>query len=118
MRYVWAILFAVMISTSSPAFTGGMSGGTGIGGLIQEITEEIQAILKNPIKIDKEMVRRLIMRLWVYGEADITIGDKVIHIKWKYKKDVTEDPDNLEITVISIDGTIEATTETITPAVP
>jgi hypothetical protein len=86
-----------------------MSGGTGIGGLIKEITEEIQAILKNPIKLDTDMVRRLLMRLWVYGEADLKIGDKVIHIKWKYKTDYTEDPDDLEITVITVKGTIEAT---------
>lgn len=117
MRYVWAIVCTLMISTSSPAFTGGMSGGTGIGGLIQEITEEIQALLKNPIKIDKELVRRLIMRLWVYGEAELKIGDKVIHIKWKYKQDYKEDPDDVEITVITIDGTIEASSETV-PAQP
>lgn len=118
MRYVWAIVCVLMISTSSPAFTGGMSGGTGIGGLIQEITEEIQALLKNPIKIDKELVRRLIMRLWVYGEAELKIGDKVIHIKWKYKQDLKEDPDELEITVISINGTIEASSETVSSTVP
>lgn len=109
MRYMWAIVCALLLSTSSPAYTGGMSGGTGIGGLIKEITEEIQAILKNPIKLDTDMVRRLLMRLWVYGEADLKIGDKVIHIKWKYKTDYTEDPDNLEITVITVKGTIEAT---------
>jgi hypothetical protein len=101
MRYVWAIVCALMISTSSPAFTGGMSGGTGIGGLIQEITEEIQALLKHPIKIDKELVRRLIMRLWVYGEAEIKIGDKIIHIKWKYKHNVNEDPNKFDITIIA-----------------
>jgi hypothetical protein len=111
MRYVWAIVCAVMLSTSSPAYTGGMSGGTGIGGLIAEITEQIQAIMKNPIKIDPDMVRRLILRLWVYGEADLKIGDKVIHIKWKYKTNVTENPDGLEITVISVNGTIEASSE-------
>jgi hypothetical protein len=108
---MWAIVCALLLSTSSPAYTGGMSGGTGIGGLIQEITEEIQALLKNPVKIDPETVRRLLMRLWVYGEADLKIGDKVIHIKWKYKTDYKEDPDDLEITVITVKGTIEASME-------
>lgn len=118
MRYMWAIVCMLMISTSSPAFTGGMSGGTGIGGLIKELAEEIQALLKDPIQIDKEALRRMIMRLWVYGEADLKVGDKVIHIKWKYKQDIKEDPDNLEITVISISGTIEATAVITPPAVP
>lgn len=99
MRYVWAIVCALMISTSAPAFTGGMSGGTGIGGLIEEITEEIQALLKLPIKIDKDMIRRLLMRLWVYGEAEIKIGDTTIHIKWKIKHFAEGDPDRLDITV-------------------
>src|SRR5688500_6399687 len=93
MRYVWATVCALMLSTPSPAFTGGMSRGTGIGGLIEDITEEIQALLKNPIPIDKELVRRLIIRLWVYGEAEINLGDKVIYIKWKYKQDTKENPD-------------------------
>jgi hypothetical protein len=111
MRYVWAIVCALMLSTPSQAFTGGMSGGTGIGGLIEDITAEIQALLKNPIPIDKDLVRRLIIRLWVYGEAEIKVGDQVIHIKWKYKQDKNENPDGLEITVISINGTIEACSE-------
>jgi len=106
MRYVWAIVCALMISTPTAAISGGMSGGTGIGGLIEEITEELQALLKHPIKIDSEMVRRILMRLWVFGQAEVKIGDKNVLIKWKIKKNVSEDPNQVSVTVIAIDASI------------
>ncbi|MDQ3234951.1 MAG: hypothetical protein M3Q07_24350 [Pseudobdellovibrionaceae bacterium] len=105
MRYLWAIVCAFMIST--PAVSGGMSGGTGIGGLIEEITEEIQALLKHPIQIDPDVVRRILMRLWVYGEAEIKIGDKTIVIKWKYKNLDDNPEDSIDIVVLTIDAVLK-----------
>ncbi|WP_141735788.1 hypothetical protein [Oligoflexus tunisiensis] len=100
MRYVWAILCALMISgpVTAQNVNGGMSGGTGIGGLIDEITQEIQAILKVPIKIDEELIRRLIMRLCTHGEAQLVFGNTIIHIKWKHNHDIFA-ADQIEITV-------------------
>jgi hypothetical protein len=76
-----------------------MSGGTGIGSLIEEITDDIQAILNCKVAIDQDTVRRLLLRLWTLGEAEINIGGKVIQIKWKIGQ--PESKDRLELTEIS-----------------
>jgi hypothetical protein len=99
MRYVWAFLCTLMLSgpVAAQNLNGGMSGGTGIGGLIEEITQEIQALLKVPI--DKDLIRRLIIRLCTYGEAQLMVGNTVIHIKWKHNHDLYLGLDQFEITV-------------------
>ncbi len=83
MRFVLAVLCAFMLS--GPASAGGMSGGTGIGGLIQLLTESLQKILKIPMTdMDPNTIRRILMRLAVCGEAIVQIGDKTVLIKYKY----------------------------------
>ena len=95
MRYIWAILCTLMLST--PSFAGGMSGGTGIGGLIQDLTDELQEILNLPkIQLDADRFRRVLMRLAVFGQATVRVGDHTIIIKWKCGR-VVDDSETAEI---------------------
>ena len=82
MRFIGAILFTLMLST--PAFSGGMTGGTGVGRLILEIRQCLKELFKLPIlEIDPAATRRMLMRLFIYGKIEVVINGKTIIIEIK-----------------------------------